>query len=89
MFVFNRIAAIFFLVLAGVAALLGVSGLPAEGLFFAFPYLLLMLAIFFAVLGSLHLLAARGFRAYASWRWVAQTIPLILLVLVLLSFWMW
>jgi hypothetical protein len=30
MFVFNRIAGIFFLVLAGVAALLGISGLPAE-----------------------------------------------------------
>jgi len=79
MFVFNRIAAIFFLVLAGVAALLGISGLPAEGLFFpfAFPYLLFMLAILFTVLGSFHLLAARGFRKYASWRWVAQAIPLI------------
>jgi energy-coupling factor transporter transmembrane protein EcfT len=72
----NRILAIFFFVLAGVAVLLGLLGLPSEG-------------FFFALLGGLHLLAVRGFRTHAPWRWIAQAMPVILLLVVILSFLTW
>jgi hypothetical protein len=85
----NRILAIFFFVLAGVAVLLGLLGLPPEGFFFALPHLLFMVAAFLALLGGLHLLAVRGFRTHAPWRWIAQAMPVILLLVVILSFLTW
>ena len=85
----NRITAIFFCVLAGVAILLGILALPPEGFFLALPDLLFMMAGFLVLLGGLHLLAERGFRKQTPWRWVAQVIPIILLLLMTLAFLTW
>lgn len=63
--ILNRVIAIFFCVLAGVAILFGILALPQGGLFFALPYLLFMVAGFLALLGGLHLLAERRFRKQA------------------------
>jgi hypothetical protein len=89
MTVLNRVLGIFFFVLAGMCTLLGFLALPPVGLLFALPYFFFIITVVFVVLGSLHLLVERGFRKNASWRWVAQVLPILLLLLLILAFWTW
>ena len=56
MITLKRVTAIFFCALAGVAIVFGILALPPEGLFFALPSLLFMVAGFLASLGGLRFL---------------------------------
>jgi len=89
MVVLNRILAICLFVVSGVAVLLGILSLPPEGLFFALAFLLFMIGAFFAILGGLHLVAVKGFRKHAPWRWIIQFIPIISLSIVIILFLTW
>lgn len=81
----NRFFGILFFIAAGIAGIVGLLALPPGGLFFALPYLLFMFAGVFAGVGGLHLLASRGMRKKATWRWIPQGLLLVLLMILLLS----
>jgi hypothetical protein len=83
--VLDRFFGILFLIAAGLAGIVGILALPSGGLFFAMPFLLFVFSAVFAGVGGLHLLASRGMRKKAAWRWIPQGLLLILLVILLLS----
>ena len=75
-----------FLILAALFVGMAVLALPPEGFFFALPFLLFMVAVVLGIIGSLFYLAVRGLKRDARWQWIAQVVPiLIILCIVLLS----
>jgi phosphoglycerol transferase MdoB-like AlkP superfamily enzyme len=75
-----------FLILAALFVGMAVLALPPEGFFFALPFLLFMVAVVLGIIGSLFYLAVRGLKRDAQWQWIAQVVPiLIILCIVLLS----
>jgi hypothetical protein len=81
----DRFFGILFLIAAGLAGIVGILALPSGGLFFAMPFLLFVFSGVFAGVGGLHLLASRGMRKKAAWRWIPQALLLVLLATLLLS----
>jgi hypothetical protein len=80
---FDGILARWFLILAALAVALMILALPPEGFFFSLPFLLLMAALFFGVIGGLFLLAVRGLKRDAPWQWIAQVVPLLVLACII------
>jgi len=75
-----------FLILAALFVGMAVLALPPEGFFFALPFLLFMVAVVLGIIGSLFYLAVRGLKRDTPWQWIAQIVPiLIILCIVLLS----
>ncbi len=82
----NRFIGRLFLILAALFVGMAVLALPPEGFFFALPFLLFMVAVVLGLIGSLFYLAVRGLKRDAPWQWIAQIVPaLIILCIVLLS----
>jgi hypothetical protein len=82
---FDQFLARLFLIAAALVLGLMILALPPEGLFFALPFLLFLVAAVLGFIGSLFLLAVRGLRRGARWCWLVQIAPFVLLGGVLLA----